>query len=109
MIIINNFYALQEATAPVESAFTANTTGDSILVEVTGDASAFEIEVKGVVDHEQENYTNLGGVNLTSYDYVATIKNKGIFLFPIEGIGRFKFNLKSVTGKVTVFCRVVKG
>ena len=109
MIVINNFYALQEAGAPVESAYTANTTGESLFVEITGDATAFEIEVKGVVDFQNEDYVNLGGVNLTSYDYVSTIQNKGIFLFPIEGIGRVKLNLKSVTGTVTAFCRVVKG
>lgn len=109
MTAVNNFYVFKDAQSAQESGYTGNVVSDSLYVEVDGDFTSLEIEVKGVVDHDQENYVNIGGTNISTFDFVSTIKSKGIFLFPIEGLGRFKFNLKTITGTVTVFCRMIKG
>lgn len=108
MDILNNFYALKDATVPMEGPETWNKRGDTLTVQVEGTFSG-EIQVLGCSDLESDEYHALSGFD-SSFNIVDTMSASGIYTFPIDGMGKYVIKLNSIaSGKVSAFCRVTTG
>lgn len=110
MTTVNNWYAFSKVDEPQESELTANVQGETLTVQVEGDATSVSLTLLGQVDFAQEEFIPISGVNVSGFKPINSITANGIYIFPIENIARFKFNLTAVDGgAVTVFCRIGKG
>lgn len=106
MEIMNNFYALKDATAPMESEATVNVKGETLTVQVDGNGDGISLQLMGCADLKSDEYYAITGFT-SDFAMTDTISAKGIYTFPIDGLGRFKFNLSAIgSGSITVFCRM---
>lgn len=110
MRVDNNYYSIKNATQAVESEITVNKCSDTLYVEVTGTASALQMQVLGLADRAGTSWNRLCAINMADYSTNDNITAKGLYGFPISGVAEFKVKLLSVTGgNVTAFCRMVGG
>ena len=106
MEIMNNFYALKDATAPMESEATVNVKGETLTVQVDGNGDGISLRLMGCADLKSDEYYAITGF-ASDFEMIDTITANGLYTFPIDGLGRFKFNLSAIGGgSVTVFCRM---
>ena len=106
MEILNNFYALKDVSAPMESDFTTNIKGETLTVQVEGTGNGISLQLMGCPDLKSDEYHAMTGFT-SDFNSVGEITGNGIYTFPIDGLGRFKFNLSAIGGgSVTVFCRL---
>ena len=109
MHILNNFYALQGESNATESETTTNVKAETLTVQVEGTATSMSLEVLGCSDLKSDEYHVLTGFT-SDFNLTSEMTANGIYTFPVDGLGRFKFNLTSVSGgEVTVFCRMTTG
>lgn len=109
MIATNSFYAFKDADKASEN-ITHNTQGDTLTLQVMGDASSLILAVYGKVDFTSDEWVLLNGINMTTLDVSTTITSQGIYVIPVDGLGAIKCELSSIAGgKVSVFCRITKG
>lgn len=109
MIPKNRFYFLENASVAQQSAVTTNVTGETLTMQVEGDATSFSLQLLGCSDSQSDDFYPLTGFTL-GFDTVSTITAKGIYTFGIESFGRLKVNLTAVSGgAVTVFAKVTQG
>ena len=108
MNILNNFYALKDANAPMSGPETWNKRGDTLTVQAEGTFTG-ELLVLGCSDLESEEYHVLSGFD-SSFNIVDKMVAAGIYTFPIEGMGKYRVKLNAISGgKVSAFCRVTTG
>lgn len=102
---LNNFKFFSNANAIAESNVLSNPNrGSQLVLEVSGTATSFTLEVKGKVDAENTNYTNLAIINASDYSTSSAITSNGIYIIGVDGIGGIKLNLTSISGgNVTAF------
>ena len=106
MEIMNTFYALKDAVAPTESEPTVNNRGEAMTVQVDGTGNGISLQLMGCADLKSDEYYAITGFT-SDFETINTITGNGIYTFPIDGLGRFKFNLSAIDGgSVTVFCRM---
>lgn len=109
MIVFNNFNVFKDVTAAQESEITINTQGEVATVQVSGGATGISLSLLGQSDFRSTDWFPVSAIKLEGLDLVDTITSDGIYQFPIDGIGRFKFNLSAIGGgSVSVFCKVTK-
>ena len=107
--ILNNFYALKDATSPMESETTTNVRAETLTVQVEGTGTGISLQLLGCSDLKSEEYHVMTGFT-SDFKITNEITENGIYTFPVDGMGRFKFNLAAVGGgSVTVFCRMTTG
>lgn len=109
MNILNNFYAFEGASGAAESEPTTNVKAETLTVQVEGSATSMSLQVLGCSDLKSNEYHVLTGFT-SDFNLTSEMTTNGLYTFPVEGMGRFKFNLTSVSGgEVTVFCRMTTG
>ena len=109
MDILNNFYAFEGASEAAESEPTTNVKAETLTVQVEGTATSMSLEVLGCSDLKSDEYHVLTGFT-SDFNLTSEMTANGIYTFPVDGLGRFKLNLTSVSGgEVTVFCRMTTG
>lgn len=109
MDILNNFYALKDATAPMESETTTNIQAETLTVQVEGTGTGISLQLLGCSDLKSDEYHVMTGFT-SDFKIANEMTANGIYTFPVDGMGRFKFNLAAVGGgSVTVFCRMTTG
>lgn len=110
MIVINKHYALKNINSAQESRASGNTQGETLTIQVEGNATSMQIQVLGKSDLESNAYSVLMGFNISTLDTVSEISALGLYSFPIEGIAEYKINVVAVSGgSISVFCRETKG
>ena len=109
MDILNNFYAIKEASAPTTSEETWNRQGDTLTVQLEGNFVGAEVKILGCSDLEIEEFHPITGFD-SSFGLTDTMKTAGLYTFPIEGMGKFKVEVAAINGgSMSVFCRVTTG
>lgn len=109
MQVKRNIYFLQGANSAQASDIQCNVTGETLTIQVEGDATSFSFQLLGCSDFYSEDFYALTGFT-TAFDPIATITAKGIYTFGIEGISKLKVNLTAVSGgSVTVFGKMTQG
>lgn len=104
-----SWYAFKEANTPGESK-TWNTQGETLNLQIFGDASTIAVQVLGQVDMLSDSWTLLNTVNMTTLETGTTIKGKGIYMISVDGLSQIKVKLTSVSGgSVSVYGRIVGG
>lgn len=109
MDILNNFYAIKDASAPATSEETWNRRGDTLTVQLEGDFAGAAVKVLGCSDLESNEFHTITGFD-SSFSLADTMKTAGIYTFPIDGMGKFKIELSAIDGgSMSAFCRVTAG
>ena len=109
MDILNNFYAIKNASAPTTSKETWNKRGDTLTVQLEGNFSGASVRVLGCSDLESNEFHPLTGFD-SSFNIIDTMRSAGIYTFPIEGMGKFKIDATEIDGdSMSAFCRVTTG
>ena len=109
MDILNNFYALKDATAPMESETTTNVQAETLTVQVEGTGAGVSLQLLGCSDLKSDEYHVMTGFT-SDFKITNEMTENGIYTFPVGRMGRFKFNLAAIGGgSVTVFCRMTTG
>ena len=109
MDILNNFYAIKDASTPTTSEETWNRRGDTLTVQLEGNFVGAEVKVLGCSDLEIEEFHPITGFD-SSFGLTETVKTAGLYTFPIEGMGKFKVEVAAINGgSMSVFCRVTTG
>lgn len=109
MDILNNFYAIKDASAPMTSRETWNKRGDALTVQLEGAFTGAEVKVLGCSDLESDEFHTIMGFD-ASFNLTDTMKTAGIYTFPIGGMGKFKIELSAInSGSMSAFCRVTTG
>ena len=109
MQILNNFYAFEGASEAAESEPTTNVKAETLTVQIEGSATSMSLKVLGCSDLRSDEYQVLPGVT-SDFSLTSEMTANGLYTVPVEGMGRFKFDLASVSGgEVTVFCRMTTG
>lgn len=109
MDILNNFYAMESVSAPGESPITVNRRSDTLTVQIEGDFSGASVQLMGCSDLQNEEFHVITGFD-TSFGIIDNMETTGIYTFPIEGMGKFKFNVSAIaSGSLSVFCRMTTG
>ena len=109
MDILNNFYAIKDASAPTTSKETWNKLGDTLTVQLEGNFVGAEVKVLGCSDLEVGEFHPITGFD-SSFNLTGTMKTAGLYTFPIEGVGKFKVEVAAINGgSMSVFCRVTTG
>ena len=105
----NAWHAFKNATEAGEST-TYNTLGESMSVQIYGDASSVNVQVLGQVDGYSETWSVLQAINVSTLDMSTTLNKKGIYMLSIDGLATIKVKLVSVSGgSASVFCRTTGG
>ena len=108
MIVSNTFYFLKNANSATESPVTVSIQGETLTLQVDGDATNFSFQVLGCSDMGSKDFYVLNGFK-TNFDLIDTVSEKGIYTFGIEGISKIKVNLASITGgSLSVFGRITE-
>lgn len=109
MDILNNFYAIKDASAPTTSKETWNKRGDTLTVQLEGNFAVADVKVLGCSDLEVEEFHPITGFD-SSFNLTDTMKTAGFYTFPIDGLGKFKIEVSAINGgSLSVFCRVTTG
>lgn len=109
MDILNNFYAIKDASAPTTGKETWNKRGDTLTIQLEGTFTGVEAKVLGCSDLESDEFHTITGFD-SSFNLVDTMGAAGIYTFPIGGMGKFKIELSAInSGAVSAFCRVTTG
>ena len=109
MDILNNFYAIKDASTPTTSKETWNKRGDTLTVQLEGSFVGAEVKVLGCSDLEIEEFHPITGFD-SSFNLTDTMKVAGLYTFPIDGMGKFKIDIVAINGgAMSVFCRVTTG
>ena len=109
MDILNNFYAIKDASTPTTSKETWNKRGDTLTVQLEGNFVGAEDKVLGCSDLEIEEFHPITGFD-SSFNLTDTMKTAGLYTFPIDGMGIFLIVFVSIFGFFFfVFWRVTKG
>lgn len=109
MDILNNFYAIKDASAPTTSKEMWNKRGDTLTVQLEGAFTGAEAKVLGCSDLESDEFHPITGFDV-AFNLVDTMKTAGIYTFPIGGMGKFKIELSAINGgAISAFCRVTTG
>lgn len=109
MDILNNFYAIKDASVPTTSKETWNKRGDTLTVQLEGNFVGAEVKVLGCSDLEIEEFHPITGFD-SSFNLTDTMKVAGFYTFPIDGMGKFKIDIAAINGgSMSVFCRVTTG
>ena len=109
MDILNNFYAIKDASAPTTSKETCNKRGDTLTVQLEGNFAGADVKVLGCSDLEVEEFHPITGFD-SSFNLTGTMKTAGFYTFPIDGLGKFKIEVSAINGgSLSVFCRVTTG
>lgn len=106
MLIVNNFYAYKDAPVTGESRVTSNSQAETLSVQVTGLNGT--LKVVGATDIIAEDFYTLTGFT-TAFDMVDEITEDGIYNFPIDDVGKFKFVATGEGEGTKVFCKMTKG
>lgn len=108
-IATNAWYIFQDVEAPEESE-TFNTQGDTLNLQLFGEASACNLQVFGQIDSHSNSWVVLNAINMTTLELDTSIEKQGIYMVPIEGVSKIQFKLNSVAGgKLSVFGRITRG
>ena len=109
MNILNNFYAIKDASAPTTSKETWNKRGDTLTVQLEGNFVGAEVKVLGCSDLDVEEFHPITGFD-SSFSLTDTMKTAGLYTFPIDGMGKFKIEVVTISdGSMSLFCRVTTG
>ena len=109
MQVKRNIYFLQDASSAIEGAVQSNVTGETLTVQVEGDATSFSFQLLGCSDYYSEDFYAITGFT-TAFEPITTITSKGIYTFGIEGLSKIKVNLTAVSGgALTVFGKITQG
>ena len=109
MDILNNFYAIKDASVPTTSEETWNRRGDTLTVLLEGNFVGAEVKILGCSDLEIEEFHPITGFD-SSFGLTDTMKTAGLYTFPIDGMGKFKVEVAAINGgSMSVFCRVTTG
>lgn len=109
MDILNNFYAIKDASAPTTGKETWNKRGDTLTVQLEGNFTGVEARVLGCSDLESNEFHPITGFD-SLFNLVDAMKTSGIYTFPIDGMGKFKVDLSAINGgSMSAFCRVTTG
>lgn len=106
MVVVNNFYAYKNAPVTGESKETSNTQAETLSVQVTGLNGT--LKVVGATDMVSEEFYPLTGFTL-AFDLIDEITEDGIYNFPIDDVGKFKFVATGAGEGTKVFCKMTKG
>lgn len=104
-------YAFENATAAGVSDVYSNNNGESLTVQVTTSASSFSLAAEGKAGYKAtDEYTALCGINESTFATTETVTAAGIYVFPVDGMTNFRFNLSAVSGgEISVYFVTTKG
>lgn len=109
MVCINNYYFLKDVNVAKEGNIYHNMQGESLTLQIEGDAAAFTLQILGCSDMASEEYHVLSGLD-TAYNLLDTFTTNGIYVFGIDGIGKIKVVLSEIGGgKLSAFGKMTKG
>ena len=97
MDILNNFYAIKDASAPTTSEETWNRRGDTLTVQLEGNFVGAEVKILGCSDLEIEEFHPITGFD-SSLGLKDTMKTAGFYTFRMEGMGEFKVKVAAING-----------
>lgn len=107
MRVINTLQFFDSATSPTESEILMNTNGSQLILDISGSAETFALQVLGKATiKDGTQWTPIGAINLSDYTITTTIATKGIYALPVDGIGCIKINLTEVNGAISVAGKV---
>ena len=107
MRIINAIQFLSNATSPQESEIMQNTYGSQLILDISGSAETFALQILGKATiKDGTQWTPIGAINLSDFNIATTIATKGIYALPVDGIGCIKANLMEVNGAISVAGKV---
>ena len=103
MRIINAIQFLSNATSPQESEIMQNTYGSQLILDISGSATTFALQVLGnAAVKGGTQWTPINAINLSDYTLTTTIATKGVYALPVDGIGCIKVSLTEVDGAISV-------
>lgn len=107
MRTINAIQFLDNATSPTESEVLMNGNGSQLILDISGSAQTFALQVLGKATVKGgDQWTAIGAINLSDYTIATTIASKGIYAVPVDGVGSIKINLTEVNGGISVAGKV---
>lgn len=97
-----------QATAAATSDTVVNLYSDTLSVQLEGTFTSISFKVLGKTTMESDEFIELSGINLNTFDVANPLTAKGVYEFPVEGICILKFQIASISGgNVTANVRLV--
>lgn len=108
MASIENFAFLSEVTEATLSSELFNSRSDSLVIEVSGDATDIELNIECCVDMIESVWDVVSVQDKTSLNIVTQINSNGIYEVNMSGISKIRANLVGITsGTIKVFGRLI--
>ena len=105
--MLDEIQFFKNATTAGESAYALKNPnlGSQLIVQVSGSATAFELDIKGAINGGAT--IQLGCIDMSSYSVSNKITANGIYVVAVDGISNISAELKSVTGgNVSAYARL---
>ena len=97
-MIIDSKYIFEKLSAPSTSDIIENVNGELLILQITGNATNFDISVVGTSDIKNEEYITLQTINANNFDVTNSIVANGIYQTDISAIRKIKVVANSVDG-----------
>lgn len=108
-MILNSLYLFDGTTEVIDSEVISNVKGSILTLQIKCD-STFELEIQGNLLINDENYTVLGAIDMTSLSKKTSITTEGIYQIDISGCRKVKASIVSIgESPLTVYATVKEG
>lgn len=108
-MILNSLYLFDGATEVIDSEVISNVKGSILTLQIKCD-STFELEIQGNLLINDEDYTVLGAIDMTSLSKKTSITTEGIYQIDISGCRKVKASIVSIgESPLTVYATVKEG
>lgn len=109
MNVMQDKVLLSEAAAAVESQPMTLLQESSLVLQVSGGATALSLKALGTANDpadKQAVWVELGILNMSDFTVLQAVEKAGVYTVAVDGMRGFKVNLGSVSGgTVTVYGR----
>lgn len=108
-MILNSLYLFDGTTEVIDSEVISNVKGSMLTLQIKCD-STFELEIQGNLLINDEDYTVLGAIDMTSLSKKTSITTEGIYQIDISGCRKVKASIVSIgESPLTVYATVKEG
>lgn len=108
-MILNSLYLFDGTTEVIDSEVISNVKGSILTLQIKCD-STFELEIQGNLLINDEDYTVLGAIDMTSLSKKTSITTEGIYQIDISGCRKVKASIVSIgESPLTVYATVKEG
>lgn len=108
-MILNSLYLFDGTTEVIDSEVISNVKGSILTLQIKCN-STFELEIQGNLLINDEDYTVLGAIDMTSLSKKTSITTEGIYQIDISGCRKVKASIVSIgESPLTVYATVKEG